>query len=406
MNQMTNRYHSTCGLIFILMTLAIVLSVRETHSQSDDQANYSINGNRQSRASDTLIDLDAITCGGTIDFFDCPPEPTVRDTAIVNMMRSKFDSNDCYKFLDFDEIPWRTNCTFIPVGFFIHKIGYTPGPLTEASIEVSLRAASKNDPNSDYIAFFQGKNMIAGSMIRDLPGANGTWNPNQSAIFTLNLGSLPPSFGFTNLLSYMADGDIDIMVGNETGVDYICLYRTGISRVLNLKVLNQALFVAPNLCRPDTIFVNLRSATHPYYLIDSYKLLPDSTGSSSIGFSNAQNGIPYYIQIIHRNSIETWSFTPVPFTNDILTFDFTTSASQAYGGNMIEVSPGIFAIYSGDVNQDGIIDVSDLANIDNDAYNFSSGYLPTDLNGDGFTDASDYTIADNNSYNFISVIRP
>ncbi|MDQ3021874.1 MAG: hypothetical protein M3R36_15075 [Bacteroidota bacterium] len=69
-------------------------------------------------------------------------------------------------------------------------------------------------------------------------------------------------------------------------------------------------------------------------------------------------------------------------------------------------SPVRFAIYSGDVNQDGIVDFSDASLIDNDTYNFASGYLNTDLTGDNFVDLFDYALADNNAFNFISKIVP
>jgi hypothetical protein len=58
------------------------------------------------------------------------------------------------------------------------------------------------------------------------------------------------------------------------------------------------------------------------------------------------------------------------------------------------------------VNQDGIIDGSDGSLVDNDSFNFVTGYVATDLNGDGIVDGSDYLIADNNSAAFIGVIRP
>ena len=61
-------------------------------------------------------------------------------------------------------------------------------------------------------------------------------------------------------------------------------------------------------------------------------------------------------------------------------------------------------MYSGDVNSDGIIDVSDLSSIDNDINNSNSGYIPTDLNGDYFVDASDGSIADNNVSNSLFII--
>ena len=67
---------------------------------------------------------------------------------------------------------------------------------------------------------------------------------------------------------------------------------------------------------------------------------------------------------------------------------------------------GKYCIYSGDVNQDGIINVIDISDIDNDVFNFVSGYVATDLNGDGTVNALDLGIADNNTVNFISKMTP
>ncbi|MBK6876679.1 MAG: hypothetical protein IPG99_09580 [Ignavibacteria bacterium] len=44
--------------------------------------------------------------------------------------------------------------------------------------------------------------------------------------------------------------------------------------------------------------------------------------------------------------------------------------------------------------------------IDNDAFNFNSGYIATDVNGDSFIDGTDSQIAGNNSDNFVSKITP
>ncbi len=65
-----------------------------------------------------------------------------------------------------------------------------------------------------------------------------------------------------------------------------------------------------------------------------------------------------------------------------------------------------FAIFSGDVNQDGIVDAADLSLVDNDAFNSVSGYVSTDVNGDDFVDASDLSIVDNNAFNGILVRNP
>ena len=72
----------------------------------------------------------------------------------------------------------------------------------------------------------------------------------------------------------------------------------------------------------------------------------------------------------------------------------------------VDNSPARFAFFTGDVNQDGTVDASDLSEIDNDSYYFASGYVDSDLNGDDFADASDFAIADNNAAKFISKVTP
>lgn len=67
---------------------------------------------------------------------------------------------------------------------------------------------------------------------------------------------------------------------------------------------------------------------------------------------------------------------------------------------------GRFCIYSGDVNQDGIVDGADASIGNNDAYNFITGYVPSDVNGDSIVDGSDLAIIDNNAYNFVTVEKP
>jgi hypothetical protein len=67
---------------------------------------------------------------------------------------------------------------------------------------------------------------------------------------------------------------------------------------------------------------------------------------------------------------------------------------------------GKYCIYSGDVNQDGLVDLSDLIAIDNDNANYVTGFAVTDINGDGLVDLSDLIIADNNNMNYVSKLVP
>jgi len=62
---------------------------------------------------------------------------------------------------------------------------------------------------------------------------------------------------------------------------------------------------------------------------------------------------------------------------------------------MVEVSTGVFALWTGDLNQDDFIDASDFIIYDTDnAAGLLLDYYATDMNGDGFVDASDFTIYD------------
>ncbi|MBL8008845.1 MAG: hypothetical protein JNJ56_15090, partial [Ignavibacteria bacterium] len=76
----------------------------------------------------------------------------------------------------------------------------------------------------------------------------------------------------------------------------------------------------------------------------------------------------YYIVVKHRNSIETWSNVVALVRGDgsVYYYDFTTAACQAFGCNQI-LKGTKYCIYSGDSNQDGIVDASDLSAVENDA---------------------------------------
>ncbi|MDQ3021751.1 MAG: choice-of-anchor B family protein [Bacteroidota bacterium] len=160
----------------------------------------------------------------------------------------------------------------------------------------------------------------------------------------------------------------------------------------------------------DTVRAYLREVNSPFNIIDSSEAVLDSlTLTGNFKFNAAPAGI-YYISLKHRNSIETWSkiggesYNPMTFQ----TYDFTNSDVQAYGENVVNVdnSPVRFAMYSGDVNQDGAVDITDLGYIENDASSFNTGYINSDLNGDNLADITDESIADNNAFMFVVKITP
>jgi hypothetical protein len=130
----------------------------------------------------------------------------------------------------------------------------------------------------------------------------------------------------------------------------------------------------------------------------------NTDGTASLTIPAEYNG-SYYITIKHRNSVETTSAAPVSFAPGIINKSFG-SRSEVYGGNLGESGDGYYVIYAGDVNQDGFIDTQDFIGVDNDSYNYRSGYLVTDVDGNGFIDTNDYIFIDNNNYNYIGTIHP
>lgn len=128
-----------------------------------------------------------------------------------------------------------------------------------------------------------------------------------------------------------------------------------------------------------------------------------TNGVAVVNIPSDFNG-SYYITVKHRNSIETTSASPVSFIPSEVSYAFNLPA-KAYGGNLM-LSDGFYIIFSGDVNQDGVIDTADLTLADNDLSGYVSGYLATDVNCDGIIDTADMTIIDNNSFAFISAVTP
>lgn len=155
----------------------------------------------------------------------------------------------------------------------------------------------------------------------------------------------------------------------------------------------------------DTVTIELRNSSSPFSLVEQKKVVLNSSGFGSGEFILTKNATPYFIVVKHRNSVETWSKVAQSFDTGVLSFNFTTDASKAYGDNQI-LQGSKWCLYSGDVNQDGIVDLSDIVPIDNDAFIFASGYLPTDITGDDFIDLNDLILCDNNAFNFVGKITP
>lgn len=211
---------------------------------------------------------------------------------------------------------------------------------------------------------------------------------------------------------------ITVTVAGAEPVIVTVTQAQSVNKTLNLTLYLEGLFNGANMNyaqgssgnqfpgnTADQVFIELHDATPPYAIAGSpflANLSIDGTASLSIPGSFSDS---YYIVVKHRNSIETWNSSPVSFSGQLISYDFSTSAGQAYGGNLRLIA-GKYVIYGGDVTQDDLVDSADITPVDNDSGNFETGYLVTDANGDGSVDTADMTILDNNSSEYIATVTP
>jgi hypothetical protein len=164
--------------------------------------------------------------------------------------------------------------------------------------------------------------------------------------------------------------------------------------------------VGVNASESDLVTVSLHNANPPYAQAFTFSGIQNINGNILCTFPYTALGNSYYIVLTNRNAVQTWSANPITMTATN-TYDFTTSAAQAFGTNQIDVSgSGLYAIYNGDVNQDLVVDGLDFNDWETDNNNFAGGYITSDFNGDGVVDGLDFLIWEPNNNNFIGAITP
>lgn len=237
-------------------------------------------------------------------------------------------------------------------------------------------------------------------------------NGNSNKIFDLFNNTLDSIKAENN---YWGSGNIDtveshIFHKNDSAVlgyvDFIPLRSIN----LNLTVLNEAMYNPGNntLTRKDTFTVYLHDAVSPFTLRDSAKATIDTLSfTGNFSFTNSPTG-QYYFSVKHFNSIETWSksggesLTSNSAVSSV--YNMTTSTSQAYGSNQ-QLKGSKYCIYSGDVDQNGIVDASDLSSVENTVG--TEGYrLVNDLNADEIVDVYEIALVENNAGATVMTIAP
>jgi len=171
-----------------------------------------------------------------------------------------------------------------------------------------------------------------------------------------------------------------------------CLYVTGASGA------------SPN--DADTMRVVLVDPGTLNY-VATFTGIMQTNGNIALTIPASYAGNSYYIRLVHRNALETWSAAPVLISSPATTYDFTTAANKAYGSNMVQSYDLMgWMIYSGDISdvnyqglglgyQDNLIEAQDYLDMENAVAIIKVGYNFEDVTGDGIVEAADYLIMEN-----------
>ena len=288
--------------------------------------------------------------------------------------------------------------------------------------------------NKCSVKYFDGSNWVYYGNPTFTPGNTASLNLNMSAGYpqmvvldVLNGGKTMyyehsiPCESNQSIFSTNLTGNYNVTVTNDIGCSavsspisvttqncnaasvklFIQGYYSG-NNTMTSVLMNQG--VGTNSSVTDSVIVELHQNTTPYALVASSNSVVYSNGNIVANFNSGTTGT-YYIVIRSRNGLKTWSANPVAIPS-VTMYDFTTAAAMAYGNNQIEVTPGVWALHSGDINQDLAIDIFDYLQLDPDIVQGESGYLNTDINGDGVVDAFDYLVIEQNIISGINAFEP
>lgn len=153
--------------------------------------------------------------------------------------------------------------------------------------------------------------------------------------------------------------------------------------------------------RPSTNNTMTVADTVGFLLNNGNVVALDGTSQIKLSPASLPSG-SYYVVVRHRNHLPIMSSVPVVLSpNSSTQYNFASSQGQAFSSfqlPMIQVAtaPDVFAMVSGDENQDGIINATDRVNVRNASG--AVGYLSTDLSLDGIVNAVDRVLVRNNTF--------
>ncbi|MBK6505536.1 MAG: hypothetical protein IPG02_07680 [Ignavibacteria bacterium] len=87
----------------------------------------------------------------------------------------------------------------------------------------------------------------------------------------------------------------------------------------------------------DTLKVILRNFSNPSIIYDTSKAIMNFIGSTKLSFSNVPYDARCFIQVNHRNSIETWNAFQIVFKRFTSSYNLFLDPVAAFGNNLVQV---------------------------------------------------------------------
>jgi hypothetical protein len=265
----------------------------------------------------------------------------------------------------------------------------------------------------------------AGATLKLKSSADGINWTDESFTYATGSGSIAArtdtvyvanNLGNVTFIAWEVDGNLYQI--NYWYIDDVKFENPVTNKQLNLTLFLQGLYNGTNMNEAqddmgshwgtgiaDHIDVELRNGTTSALEQAFTGQVLNTDGTCTVTVPSSM-GDSYYIAIKHRNSVQTWTALPISFGGTAINYNFTTAATMAFADNMKEVATGVYALYVGDVNQDEVIDLSDLVDMDTDLTNGTVAYVVYDLNGDGVVDLSDLVAIDENLTNGVVSMYP
>jgi glycosidase len=150
----------------------------------------------------------------------------------------------------------------------------------------------------------------------------------------------------------------------------------------------------------DWIKIELRDKNAPSTLLSTRHALlqadgdiVETDGVSPLYFNEVAKD-DYYIVIQHRNHLAVRTSAATNFSTAIKTLNFTDNSVALSGANSIKAVSGVYVLYAGDLNGDGVINATDRSLAWNNRN--VTGYNANDCSMNGTVDATDRSLTWNN----------